>query len=74
MSTDQRRLRAGFPRAPLAPSFGWVPARAGKAFKAATGWMFHGNGGYPRGYHREGFPEHEMQQVISGKSDRFHNL
>jgi hypothetical protein len=73
MSADQSKLRAGFPRAPIAPSFGWVPAIATIPFKAA-GRLFQGNGGYPRGYHREGFPEHEMQQVMAGKSDRFKYL
>ena len=28
-------------------------------------------GSGPRGFRREGFPEHEWQQVISGRRDRF---
>jgi hypothetical protein len=32
------------------------------------------NGGTPRGYRREGFPEHELYQVLSGRKDRFDSL
>jgi hypothetical protein len=37
-------------------------------------FMVGSNRGGPRGYRREGFPEHELYQVISGKRDKFHDL
>lgn len=35
-------------------------------------WLLGGAG--PRGYRREGFPEVEMHQVMSGRRDRFDSL
>jgi hypothetical protein len=46
-------------------SFAWV-ARLGHRLDR---WFL--NGGGPRGYHREGFPEVELHQVMSGRKDRF---
>jgi hypothetical protein len=40
----------------------------------AVGRWMAGSGGGPRGYHREGFPEHEMHQVIAGRRDRFEGM
>jgi len=28
----------------------------------------------PRGYHREGFPEIELQQIMAGRKDRFDGM
>jgi hypothetical protein len=38
-----------------------------------AGRLFAGHGG-PRAYRRQGFPEHEWMQVMSGKRDRFDGL
>jgi hypothetical protein len=45
----------------------WAPARL------AGRWMLGSSVG-PRGYRREGFPEHEMHQVIAGRRDRFSGM
>ena len=46
-------------------SFAWA-SRLGRRLDR---WFL--GGGSPRGYRREGFPEVELHQVMSGRKDRF---
>ena len=48
------------------------PGRIGRTFFAAVWRAVLGPGGStPSGYRREGFPEHELYQIMSGRRDRF---
>jgi len=58
---------------------GWVtgvrlPASALKAPATALVRLLFGAGGGYRTYRREGFPEHELHQILAGKKDRFDGL
>ena len=41
---------------------------------SALGKLIAGSGGGYRSYKREGFPEHELQQIVAGRKDRFDGL
>ncbi len=41
---------------------------------AAVGRWFVGAGQGPRAHRREGYPEHELYQIIAGRQDRFRGL
>lgn len=56
-------------RSPI-PAIGASLRAAVRPLSRVGGW-FVGSGKGPRGYHREGFPEIEMHQVMSGRKDRF---
>ncbi len=57
---------------------GTVAVRAPGALVAKTvsalSKLIAGSGGGYRSYRREGFPEHELQQIVAGKKDRFDGL
>jgi len=41
---------------------------------SALGRLIAGSGGGYRSYRREGFPEHELHQIVAGRKDRFDGL
>jgi hypothetical protein len=73
--TTMTTLRQAAPlvRMPLAGARFALSAVVAPAEAAARFMVGSGNGS-PRGYRREGFPEHELSQVISGKRDKFQDL
>ena len=60
--------------APSLPKWAGVARFPGKLSAAVFRAITCSNGGSPRGYRREGFPEHELYQVLSGRKDRFDSL
>lgn len=57
--------------APSIPKWTGVARIPGRLSAAVVRAIICSNGGSPRGYRREGFPEHELYQVLSGRKDRF---
>jgi hypothetical protein len=63
-----------------APAIGWPLTGARCAFSAVRASVslvarfMVGSGSGPRGYRREGFPEHELYQVMSGRRDKFERM
>lgn len=55
-----------------------VAVRAPGALVAKTvsilGKLVAGSGGGYRSYPKEGFPEHELQQIVAGRKNRFDGL
>jgi len=55
-----------------------VAVRAPRALVAKTvsalSKLIAGSGGGYRSYRREGFPEHELHQIVAGRKDRFDGL
>jgi hypothetical protein len=49
-----------------------IPGRLSSAVLRAA--LRQGGVSTPRGYRREGFPDHELYQVLSGHKDRFDSL
>jgi len=41
---------------------------------SALSKLIAGSGGGYRSYPREGFPEHELHQIVAGRKDRFDGL
>jgi len=41
---------------------------------SALSKLIAGSGGGYRSYRREGFPEHELHQIVAGRKDRFDGL
>ena len=71
MTTNQQVVREALPKVRLP-----VPAPEGvtrvlMAPLSVAGRVIFGRAHGPRGYRREGFPEHELYQLISGRRDRF---
>jgi len=71
MTSNQQTLREALPKVRLP-----VPAPEGVACVlmaplSVAGRLIFGRAHGPRGYRREGFPEHELYQVMSGRRDRF---
>jgi hypothetical protein len=50
------------------------PERFGRADGLGRCQFFAGSGGGYRSYRREGYPEHELHQIVSGRKDRFDGL
>lgn len=60
--------------APPIPKWTGVVSIPGRLSAAVFRAITSSNDGSPRGYRREGFPEHELYQVLSGRKDRFDSL
>jgi hypothetical protein len=56
-------------RSPI-PGISAALRAAARPFSRVGGW-FVGSDKGPRGYHREGFPEIELHQIMAGRKDRF---
>jgi fructose 1,6-bisphosphatase len=56
-------------RSPI-PAIGAALRAAVRPFSRVGGW-FVGSVKGPRGYHRQGFPEIELHQIMAGRKDRF---
>jgi hypothetical protein len=48
-----------------------LPAATVAKTVSALGRLVFGSGGGYRSYGREGFPEHELHQIVAGRKDRF---
>lgn len=71
MSVAQKALRtATAPGKGAAVSAGQVMTATARRLSAAARLVLGGGGG-PRGYRREGYPEHELYQLMAGRKDRF---
>jgi len=77
MSIAQQRLSAAGARPRAWPNPVRFPAAALSRAASMLGWALVGSG--PglgiRGYgSREGFPEHELHQIVAGRKNRFDGL
>ncbi len=71
MTSNHQVLNEALPKVHVpAPSLDGV-ARVLTAPLSLAGRAVFGKAQGPRGYRREGFPEHELYQVMSGRRDRF---
>jgi hypothetical protein len=75
MTTNDSALPAaiGTP-ASTRPALGGLLATAASATLRTVARLAKGRSRGPRAYRAEGFPEHELYQVMAGKRDRFHGL
>jgi len=51
-----------------------LPAALLSRVASAAGRALMGSGEGPRSYPREGYPEHELHQIVAARKDRFDGL
>lgn len=74
MSFAQSRIGAAEVRPKASPNPVRLPAAALLRAASLVGRSLVGSGGGPREYPRQGFPEHELHQILAGRQDRFDGL
>ena len=71
MTTNQQTLQEALPKVRLPVPAPEGVARVLMAPLSVAGRVLFGTERGPRAYRREGFPEHELYQLMSGRRDRF---
>ncbi len=74
MAIAQKALRGQTAHTPTWAVGVRVPAKLIARSVSALSKLIAGSGGGYRSYRREGFPEHELHQIVAGRKDRFDGL